>query len=104
MFTGIDFITTILMLSGVLTGIVRGFVGNLIDIIGICAGISLASIVYRAPVTLFKKFGINRAGSSWSYPFMIWKSRAIKSCSFFSKVNWAFMVKKMEYLKNLTAI
>lgn len=58
MFTGIDFITIILILSGVLTGIGRGFVGNLIDIIGICGGISLATVIYRAPVTLFKKFRI----------------------------------------------
>ncbi|MCM8806421.1 MAG: CvpA family protein [Candidatus Omnitrophica bacterium] len=56
--TGIDFILIILFLSGILTGIVRGFIGGIIDIIGIIIGTSLASISYKAPVILFKKFNI----------------------------------------------
>lgn len=61
MFTGIDFITAILILSGILTGIVRGFVGNLIDLLGISVGIILASVVYEAPVSLFRKFGMSES-------------------------------------------
>ncbi len=56
--TGIDFILLVIFGSGVLTGILRGFVGGIIDIIGICGGVSLASIAYKAPVVLFKKFNI----------------------------------------------
>ncbi|HOV21499.1 MAG TPA: CvpA family protein [bacterium] len=58
MFTGIDFLTIILLLIGIFIGIIRGFVGNLIDIIALCIGISLSSIIYRGPVTLFRNFGI----------------------------------------------
>ncbi|MGB9677241.1 MAG: CvpA family protein [Candidatus Ratteibacteria bacterium] len=56
--TGIDFIILIIFGSGILTGILRGFIGGIIDIIGICSGVSLASIAYKAPVTLFRKFNI----------------------------------------------
>ncbi|MCM8804111.1 MAG: CvpA family protein [Candidatus Omnitrophica bacterium] len=56
--TGIDFILIVVFGSGLLTGILRGFVGGIIDIIGICGGVSLASVAYRAPVNLFKKFNI----------------------------------------------
>ena len=58
MFTGIDFITVILVLSGILTGTVRGFLGSIVDLIGISGGIALSSIVYRAPVNLFRRFNI----------------------------------------------
>lgn len=56
--TGIDFITIVLFLSGILIGITRGFVGGVIDIIGIVGGVTLASIAYKAPVVLFQKFNI----------------------------------------------
>jgi len=56
--TGIDFILIVVFLSGILIGITRGFVGGIIDIIGIIVGISLSSIAYKAPVNLFSKFNI----------------------------------------------
>lgn len=56
--TGIDFISIVLFLSGILTGITRGFVGGVIDIVGIICGVSLASIAYKAPILLFQKFNI----------------------------------------------
>ncbi|MFN4227593.1 MAG: CvpA family protein [Candidatus Ratteibacteria bacterium] len=56
--TGIDFIVLIIFGSGILTGILRGFIGGIIDIIGICGGVSLASIAYKAPVNLFRRFNI----------------------------------------------
>lgn len=56
--TGIDFIILVLFLSGILGGVIRGFVGGLIDIVGICGGVSLASVAYKAPVVLFKRFNI----------------------------------------------
>ncbi|GEM_PF-267213 len=58
MFTGIDIIGAILVLSGALLGLIRGFVGGFLDLLGITAGISLASIAYRAPVNLLIKFNI----------------------------------------------
>lgn len=58
MFTGIDVIVSIIFLSTVLLGIIRGFVGSIVDLAGIAGGISLASIVYRAPVNLLSKFNI----------------------------------------------
>lgn len=58
MFTGIDFIIVLLGISGILLGVVRGFVGSIIDLTGITAGLILASIVYEAPVHLFKRFNI----------------------------------------------
>lgn len=56
--TGIDFILIIIFGSGLLTGILRGFVGEVIDIIGIILGVYLSSIAYKAPVNLFRKFNI----------------------------------------------
>ncbi|MGC8977647.1 MAG: CvpA family protein [Candidatus Ratteibacteria bacterium] len=56
--TGIDFILIIVFGSGILTGILRGFIGGIIDIIGIISGVSLASIAYKAPVNLFRRFNI----------------------------------------------
>ncbi|MCM8786019.1 MAG: CvpA family protein [Candidatus Omnitrophica bacterium] len=56
--TGIDFIILIIFCSGILTGILRGFIGGIIDIIGIFGGVSLASIAYKAPVNLFRRFNI----------------------------------------------
>jgi uncharacterized membrane protein required for colicin V production len=56
--TGIDFIILVIFGSGILTGILRGFIGGIIDIIGICGGVTLASIAYKAPVNLFRKFNI----------------------------------------------
>jgi len=58
MFTGIDIIISIVILSTVLLGFIRGFVGCLVDLFGIAGGISLASFVYLAPVNLLSKFDI----------------------------------------------
>jgi len=58
MFTGIDIITCVILSSGLLFGLIRGFVGHVLDLIGIISGIVLASLIYKAPVNLFSKFGI----------------------------------------------
>jgi len=58
MFTGIDVTVSILFLSALLLGLIRGFVGSIVDLIGIAGGIALASIVYRAPANLLSKFNI----------------------------------------------
>ncbi len=58
MFTGIDVIISIILMSMLLLGLIRGFVGSIVDLIGITAGITLASIVYKAPVNLLSKFRI----------------------------------------------
>lgn len=58
MFTGIDIIISIIFISMLMLGIVRGFVGSLVDLTGTIGGIALASIVYRAPVNLLSKFNI----------------------------------------------
>lgn len=58
MFTGVDFITILLVLSGVLLGAIRGFLGTVIDLFSIAVGLALASVVYRAPVHLFRRFQI----------------------------------------------
>jgi len=60
--TGIDITISILLLSGLLLGIVRGFVGSVFDLIGIAIGIILASQVYRAPANLFERFNITGNG------------------------------------------
>jgi len=59
MFTGIDVIVSIIFLSMLLLGLIRGFVGSIVDLTGIIGGITLASIVYKAPVHLLSKFNIN---------------------------------------------
>ncbi len=58
MFTGLDVTISIIIVSMALLGFVRGFVGCIVDLVGITGGISLASIVYRAPVNLLSKFDI----------------------------------------------
>jgi len=56
--TGIDFITVVLVLSGILLGIYRGFVGSIGDIAGMAGGIIIASLVYKGPVRLLNHFEI----------------------------------------------
>jgi len=56
--TGIDFITAVFVLAGLVSGVARGFIGTLIDLIGIFAGLTVASIVYKAPTGLLAKFKI----------------------------------------------
>ncbi len=56
--TGIDFITLILILSSILVGYYRGFVGSTGDIIGITAGIIISSFAYKGPLKLLKQFEI----------------------------------------------
>ncbi len=56
--TGLDLIIIILVLSGSLLGYYRGFVGSLGDIIGIAAGITVASLIYKGSVKLFRQFDI----------------------------------------------
>lgn len=56
--SGIDITISILLLSGLLSGIVRGFVSSVFDLFGIAIGVILASQVYRAPATLFERFNI----------------------------------------------
>jgi uncharacterized membrane protein required for colicin V production len=58
MFTGMDVIISIIILSTMLLGFIRGFVGCTVDLLGIAGGISLASFVYRGPVALLSKFDI----------------------------------------------
>ncbi|HPP12648.1 MAG TPA: CvpA family protein, partial [bacterium] len=58
MFGGIDFIASTMLLAGVLMGLVRGFLGTLIDLVGIAIGLSLGSFVYLGPVRLFRQFNI----------------------------------------------
>ncbi|MCM8762098.1 MAG: CvpA family protein [Candidatus Omnitrophica bacterium] len=56
--TGVDITISIIFLSGLLLGIIRGFVGSVFDVIGTGVGILIASQVYRAPATLFERFNI----------------------------------------------
>ena len=56
--TGFDLIAIIIMLSSLLMGYYRGFVSSIGDIAGITGGFILASLVYRAPVKLFRQFDI----------------------------------------------
>ncbi len=58
MFGGLDVIVIMIVLGGILGGAGRGFLGTIIDIFGIAAGIFIGSFVYPAPVKLFSKFGI----------------------------------------------
>lgn len=58
MFTGLDFITVLFLLSGVLLGVSRGFLGTLLDLFSLALGILLAGVVYLAPVHLFHTFQI----------------------------------------------
>jgi uncharacterized membrane protein required for colicin V production len=55
---GIDFISIVFLISGIFAGTIRGFIGGIIDIIGIIGGVSLASVAYKAPVNLFARFNI----------------------------------------------
>ncbi|MCM8769969.1 MAG: CvpA family protein [Candidatus Omnitrophica bacterium] len=59
MIGGIDFIVGVMFLSGVLAGLVRGFLGTLIDLVGISVGLTLGSFVYLAPVQLFRHFNLD---------------------------------------------
>lgn len=56
--TGIDLITAILVLSGILLGIYRGFVASAGDIAGIAGGFAAASLTYTGPVKLLRQFEI----------------------------------------------
>jgi len=58
MFGGIDFVAGLMLIGGILMGLVRGFLGTLIDLISIFLGLALGSFVYLAPVRLFRHFNI----------------------------------------------
>lgn len=58
MFGGLDLIIVMFVLGGILGGAGRGFLGTIIDILGIGFGIIVGSFVYPAPVHLFMRFGI----------------------------------------------
>ncbi|HOL21391.1 MAG TPA: CvpA family protein [bacterium] len=90
--TGIDIIISILLLSGLLLGIIRGFVSSVFDIIGTAAGILLASQVYRAPAGLFERFNIT--GNAINLVCFLFTSLIlILTCTFFLDI----LRKRVEY-------
>ncbi|MCX8082470.1 MAG: CvpA family protein [bacterium] len=80
--TGIDIIISILLLSGLLLGIVRGFVSSIFDLIGIAIGIILASQIYRAPANLFERFNIKGNAVDLTF-FLLLSLILIATCMFF---------------------
>jgi len=59
MFGGLDLIVVMLLLGGIGGGAARGFLGTLIDLVGIFFGLTAGAVVYLAPKKLFDRFGIS---------------------------------------------
>lgn len=90
--TGIDITICILLLSGLLLGMIRGFVSSVFDLIGIVIGIILASQVYRAPATLFERFNIKGNAVDLTF-FLLVSLLLMLTCMFFLDL----LRKRVEY-------